>query len=219
MTEKREIILGWDSCLSNSAALLIDGEIRANNDSVDKRPSALMETIDELLKSNNVEVDDLSALALNRGPGSFTGVRVGIAMAKGLSGVSDLPVIPVNSFECISELEPDVDANAVILNAGGGYFYFSEKFHAANGDTGRLLKRDELFAKLEVLDTVIFYGKKAETFKEEVLKYTSDIEIHVSEGSLAKSVCALADRKFRAGDFITSAELKPLYLKPSYVDI
>src|SRR6476620_4220596 len=55
--------------------------------------------IDELLEKNNCQFSDLSAVAISMGPGSYTGLRIGVSTAKGLCYALDVPLIAVNTLE------------------------------------------------------------------------------------------------------------------------
>ncbi len=62
----------------------------------------LFGTIDSVLKSAQVSQDDLKAIAISNGPGSFTGLRIGMSAAKGIAYGSSIPLIPVPTFEALA---------------------------------------------------------------------------------------------------------------------
>lgn len=62
----------------------------------------LFEMIDYVIKSSQIKVADLGAIAVSAGPGSFTGLRIGMSAAKGIAFGSSLPIIPVPTFEAIA---------------------------------------------------------------------------------------------------------------------
>ncbi len=62
----------------------------------------IYETIDAVLKSASIEISDVSMIAISSGPGSFTGLRIGMAAAKGLAFASALPIVPVPTFEALA---------------------------------------------------------------------------------------------------------------------
>ncbi len=64
----------------------------------------LLDLVDESLSAFNLEVKDLSGIAVSMGPGSFTGLRIGLAAAKGLALGADLPLIPVPTFYAVARL-------------------------------------------------------------------------------------------------------------------
>lgn len=62
----------------------------------------LFETIDYVIKAAGIETNDLGAIAVSSGPGSFTGLRIGMAAAKGIAFGLSLPIIPVPTFEALA---------------------------------------------------------------------------------------------------------------------
>lgn len=86
-----------------SAALLVDGEIRERFVIEPRRHTELiLPMVDELLAEAGLSLAQLDALAVDRGPGSFTGVRIGIGVAQGLAFAADLPVFPVSSLTALA---------------------------------------------------------------------------------------------------------------------
>jgi len=63
----------------------------------------LLAIIDELLTAAGIELARLNGIAFGRGPGSFTGLRVSVAVAQGLAAVSGVPLLPVSSLLCLAE--------------------------------------------------------------------------------------------------------------------
>jgi len=94
--------------------------------SAEKQAIALPDAVIDLLKSNAVSMSDLTAIGVIVGPGSFTGIRMGIAYAKGLGIGLNIPVIPVNAFELYMYDTPDA---FVAIDSGRGDFFVASKIH------------------------------------------------------------------------------------------
>ena len=69
----------------------------------------LHEFIQEVLKDAQMEMSSLDAVAVSKGPGSYTGLRIGVAAAKGICFAMDLPMIAVNSLQILSEKYQDTN--------------------------------------------------------------------------------------------------------------
>jgi len=81
----------------------------------------LAPAVRQILSQAGLTTGDLKALVVARGPGSFTGLRIGIALAKGIALAHRLPLIGVSTFEALARAQPvDAEAMAVLLRAGRG---------------------------------------------------------------------------------------------------
>lgn len=86
----------------------------------DKQSLSLPIETEKFLSENNTKWTDLSAIGIIVGPGSFTGIRIGIAYAKGLSVGLNIPVIPINAFEIYLAETPNA---FVAIDSGKGDFF------------------------------------------------------------------------------------------------
>lgn len=87
-----------------SVAILEDSKIikEMHNYSEREHSETLMPMIDELFKSTNLSLDDIGLIACSVGPGSFTGIRIGIATVKAFADAKNIPVVGVNSLEALA---------------------------------------------------------------------------------------------------------------------
>jgi len=90
----------------------------------------LIPLIEEILKSNKILPDELYCIAISMGPGSFTGLRIGMTAAKGIAFASNLPIVPVPTFDAltleISDHLPDDTEFCIINNANVDECYFGK---------------------------------------------------------------------------------------------
>lgn len=108
-----------------SAAVMRDGEIISFRiDKSGKSHSAtLMEVIDSALSEAGAEKTDLDAVAVDVGPGSFTGVRIGVSCANAMAYALGIGVIPVSSLKALSALYPEEAAAASLIDCRNGNCY------------------------------------------------------------------------------------------------
>ncbi len=98
------LILAFDTATEvATSALVADGEVLGERTS---RAITLLEDVDALLRQGGAHADELDALAVGIGPGSFTGVRVGLATARGLALALDLPVAGVSTLDALAAGAP-----------------------------------------------------------------------------------------------------------------
>lgn len=97
-------LLALDTCTEAcSAALYLDGEVRERYELTRRDHAGLiLPMIDGLLAEAGLSARRLDALAFGRGPGSFTGVRIGVAVAQGIAWGADLPVVPVSTLAALA---------------------------------------------------------------------------------------------------------------------
>lgn len=125
--ERTPLLLALDTStpVARVALLAPDGAIVAEGTrAAERHATVLLPLVDQVLRAAGTEAAALAALACGRGPGSFTGLRVGLALAKGLALPFDTPVVLVSSLEALAQdLAAVVDAACVVvpvLDAGKG---------------------------------------------------------------------------------------------------
>jgi tRNA threonylcarbamoyladenosine biosynthesis protein TsaB len=98
------LILAFDTATDRAtSALVADGEVLGERVS---RAATLLEDVDALLRQGSMRADELDAVAVGVGPGSFTGVRIGVAAARGLALALDLPVAGVSTLDVLAAGAP-----------------------------------------------------------------------------------------------------------------
>jgi tRNA threonylcarbamoyladenosine biosynthesis protein TsaB len=102
------IVLGLDTCLSACSVAVIDGErvlAHASDDMVRGHQERLAPMAQQVVAQAGLSFDRLDRVAVTVGPGSFTGLRVGVAFAKGLSSALGVPAVGIGTLEALAAAE------------------------------------------------------------------------------------------------------------------
>ena len=106
---------GTDIC---SAGIARDGELLSLRESAEGRDHArkIAVFVDELLRETGVAPEDLDAVAVGKGPGSYTGLRIGVSFAKGLCYALQIPLVAVGSLDALTEVaREDYEAGIIAV--------------------------------------------------------------------------------------------------------
>ncbi len=183
----------------------------------------LLPMIEELLSRFGVTTDDIDLFAVSNGPGSFTGVRIGVATLKGLAFGKDKPCVGVSTLEALAHNLTVVDGLICpVMNARRGQVY-TALFRAKGGELERLLPDSamaitELDAILETYQEPIRlvgdgYGVTAPNLKTPILSVPDRLR-HQS----AYSVAQVARRAYERGEALSDAQTVATYLRPSQAE-
>lgn len=134
MSEPLRRLLAFDcSGASCSAAVLVDGTIRADRFAAMERgqAEALLPMIQAVMAEAEVDWTGLDAIATTVGPGSFTGVRLGLSAARGLALAADKPLVALTAFEAVAAgLAPTEQRVAIVIDSRRGPV-FAQRFDAS----------------------------------------------------------------------------------------
>ena len=210
---------------SCSVALAADGKVLAFKQVNERNKHAEVITLftEELVTGNGYTYRDLDAIAVSCGPGSYTGLRIGVSTAKGLCFALDKPLIAIETLEAmaygiidnypgivISEgtlLCPMIDARRMevycaVFNADG------EKLRATAAD----IIDENSFSELLSRHKVLFFGDGADKCERVLGSNPNALFINSFENS-ATYLTQKAAEKFKNNDFEDVAYFEPYYLK------
>ena len=201
-----------------SVALHKNGELIVSREDVTTNFShseKLLKFISELFSDAKLSLSDLDAIAVSMGPGSYTGLRIGVSTAKGLCYGLDIPLISISTLKAMSfgmALEIKADLYCPMIDARRMEVYSA--FFDINNTEVRKIQADiidENSYKKELDKKVVFFGdgseKLIEKIKDKNAIFVSDI--HPS----AKNMGLLSYQKFTKSLFEDLAYFEPFYLK------
>jgi len=211
------IVLAVDtSTLHAGATLWRDGTVVAERQRiVTTHSEALLAMIDEAFVAASVAPADVDAVACGAGPGSFTGLRIGLATCKGLCFALGKPLVMVSSLAAMAARAPDGRVCAT-LDAFKGEVYAALYDVRAGvptlvGDV-RVLPPGALLPQLEGVDHVV--GSGAQKYRELATKLLDE-----EAGPRAADVARLAASRVASRDFDDLSTAAPAYVRPSEAEL
>ena len=215
-------ILALDTCTEScSAALLYQGELFERVEMTQRGHSELiLGLMDELFEQAGASIAEIETLAFGRGPGSFTGVRIGVGVAQGIAFARDIPVIPISSLAATAQGVVDTfntDYIAVAMDARMGEIYCAN-FQVIDGLV--VLLDDEKVCppeKFKPISQQVWVG--IGTGWAEYGTILNDnfngklSEVSASHFPQASSIIKLAQVEIEAGRLLPAEQALPVYLR------
>ncbi len=170
--------------------------------------------IDEVLAEANISKTDLNAIAVSKGPGSYTGLRIGVSAAKGLSFALDLPLISIPTLDALAnQVSCEEGVIIAMLDARRMEVYSAiyNTNHEQIRETQAQILDETSFDNHLNEGKVYFIGDGVEKTKE-LINHPNAIFIENKLPS-AKEMSALANNKYKISDTEDVAYFEPYYLK------
>jgi tRNA threonylcarbamoyladenosine biosynthesis protein TsaB len=215
----RSIILGIDSSddflsvgLSKSDRIIFSRSFEPGS----KNKNMLHQHLCNVLDQANVSMAEIEAVALAIGPGSFTGLRVGLAVAKGICWSLSLPLVGVSSLLAIAHCaRKDWERLAVVKDARRNEFYYAA--YQRSGENLVQAVPDSVGSAEELLGIISRGFKAVGPGVAEFGKFTSTEQLDLSEGydsqRLGGAIALLGRHKLDTGETLEVATAAPLYIR------
>lgn len=187
--------------------------------------SLLSVFIDEILKENALTARDLDAVAVSMGPGSYTGLRIGVSTAKGVCYGAELPLIAVSTLQSVAQpVFESVSQNGRLKDAENAWFCpmtdarrmevfcaFYDKNNKLKKDISAEIIEQDSFNEILKQREVVFFGDGANKCKEII---THD-NAHFLDNFLpsARNMAPISEHLYKKEDFVDVAYFEPFYLK------
>jgi tRNA threonylcarbamoyladenosine biosynthesis protein TsaB len=203
-----------------SVALVRAGERdRDDIEGIDVAPLAggmfsaqLVPQIAALLAKHRLTKVDIDAFIVVSGPGSFTGLRVGLAAIKALAEILNKPIVPVSRLEVVAVASRAQGKVAAALDAGRGDVYFGA--YAIAGESVQVLQ-EQLLSKAEFLSAARESSLITPDPSWAAVRREAGLPVFVVEAPSAEMIARLGWRKLQAGETVSPEQLEANYMRRS----
>ena len=206
-----------------ATALLEDNSIIDENNLDDGKTHSenLMPLIDEILKRNNLKLDDIDLIACCPGPGSFTGIRIGVSTVKPFAEVLNIKIASVTSLESLARnVECDEDQVIVsLIDARNNQVYagifdnnYNQKEDFLADDINEIIKLLKKYKK------IVLVGNGAVLHKDLLISNLSEISFSNNNNQSAVSLGKLGFKKYQENNLCDANSFLPIYLRKSQAE-
>ena len=218
-------ILNIESSSTNcSVSLTKNGDListKENNDEKYSHSTKLHSFINEVISDSKITINELSAIAVSKGPGSYTGLRIGVAAAKGLCFSLDIPLISVSTLLILSK-QIKISSGLIlpVLDARRNEVYsaiYDANYKLVKKESPKLIdsKSFENFSN----DNQLYFIGSGQQKCRELIKSNNNLIFHNNESlPSSKEMADISYQKFISSDFEDLAYFEPAYLKNFILD-
>ena len=195
--------------------------IENHNDDEKTHSQKLMPIIDETLKQANLTLNDIDLLACSQGPGSFTGIRIGISTVKAFADVKNIPIIGVTSLEALAYNVKSNNLIASIIDAKHDNVYFAIYEFNDGCDIIEEPTSCTISTAIEILKkysgkNITLVGDGSAVHHELLAEELTNVEFASNEQNLQMS---LIEIKQDNRNYSPTYSVSPIYLKKSEAEI
>lgn len=222
------LILALDTTSSwGSIAVLQERRLLAevNLDSIQTHSERLLPAVDYLLASLGIKLSDLSGFAAAVGPGSFTGIRIGMSTLKSFAFAADKKIAPVSNLTALAAKLEDTTAGLLcpLLDAKKNEIY-AALFEIKNRRRSEVIPQgvyspDGFFSRLPTGRVIHFIGSGAAAYQDKIRDYCRDkARISSRTWFIGYEVGRLGYEILRAGKGLDFNSIEPLYFRKSQAE-
>ena len=214
-------ILNIESSTTNcSISLSLNGKVislKEINDEKYSHSTKLHSFIEEVLKESNLKITQLSAIAVSKGPGSYTGLRIGIAAAKGLCYALEIPLISISTLLILAKQINGIDKGLIIpvMDARRDEVYsavYNSSYNKVREVFPEIIN-EESYSELVLNNKLYFIGNGQEKCERLIKKNSNLIFSSNDTFPSANEMAFLSFKKFNNSKFEDIAYFEPDYLK------
>ena len=203
-------------CLSSKGNLITSFDLE---DEAYRHSELLTSSIQNILNENNLDVSGLSAISVGIGPGSFTGLRIGFSVAKGLCYPHNIDLIGISSLKILANSVVTENKNIIPLIKDKGEHYYISKYSNDLKEIIepkiKLIDRDYIFNILDDDSVIVVNTDESNEFISDLVNE----EIQVFKRTISSvDMISLSHKSLEEKKFEDIAYIEPMYVKRPYVN-
>ena len=214
-------ILAIDTSTTHSSCAVMEDNNIVGDFSINQSMShneILLVMVDEMLKKLNIDIEDIDLFVAVTGPGSFTGIRIGVTVVKALAMALNKPIVAVNTLDALSFGVFSDKKKIPLIDARGERVYYGvyEGINNKNIVAPALLTIDELLEEFSDKGEFVFVGDCVNLYKERILENKNfAITPACLNSCISRNACVIGKQKFESGDISDCFNLSPEYVRLS----
>ena len=203
-------------CLSSKGNLVTSFDLE---DEAYRHSELLTSSIQNILYENNLDVSGLSAVSIGIGPGSFTGLRIGFSVAKGLCYPHNIDLIGISSLKIIANSVVKENKNIISLIKDKGNHYYLSKYSNDLKEMVepeiKLIDRDYIFNILDDNSVIVVNTDESNEFISDLVNE----KIQVIKRTISSiDMISISHKSLEEKKFEDIAYIEPMYVKKPYVN-
>lgn len=231
MSNPEPIILAIETATRAGSVALVRGTDvlgAASGDAAASHSMDLIQTVAGVLQGGNMKLSEVDLFAVAEGPGSFTGLRIGLATIKSFAVSMAKPCVGISTLAAIARTAGDSEKVVSLLPAGRGEL-FAQMFSVSDGqvkdlDQAAHLSLNAILGKYGSAPEVVWAGEGAQLNAESLRAWPLDHELKgwrlaTPANQIAISIAALALNAYRVGTTVSAQNLRAMYVRASDAEI
>mgnify|MGYP001211337938 FL=1 len=202
-------------CLSSKGKLIQSFD---SEDDTFRHSELLTSSIQDILSENNIDVKDLSVVSIGIGPGSFTGLRIGFSVAKGLCYPHNINLVGISSLKIIANSVIKENKNIISLIKDKGEYFYISKYNSDLKEIIQpeieLINSDYMNSIIDAKSIIVVNSDESKEFISQIVKQKTKV---FSRTISSVDMISLSHKSFKEKKFEDIAYIEPMYVKKPYV--
>jgi tRNA threonylcarbamoyladenosine biosynthesis protein TsaB len=210
-------ILNIDTAIDNASICISKDDLLINiaiNENLKDHAAWLQPSIKNLVESSNITLRDIDAIAVSIGPGSYTGLRIGLSTAKGLCYALNIPLISIGTLDMMAMAAEEKDTDLICPMIDARRMEVFTALYRKNMEQlispSAVILDENFFANLLDKNKILFFGNGSNKLKY-LINHPNAIfdNIKINSSLLVK----ISSNRFQHSDFNSLAYTEPMYIK------